>query len=144
MQFKANYICKTKDEKGWEHFAWIITINGVDFDYKTGIGHFTPHRMGKYGDQGFNKRPEHGLAVSNLNGWPHIPQRLDVLECLFSDARAGELSFADFCDDFGYSHGSISAFDAYRACMDTRTKLRKALGAEFAKIQEEIEAQQSA
>ena len=27
------------DVNGWEHFAWIATLNGVDIEYKTGLGH---------------------------------------------------------------------------------------------------------
>ena len=27
------------DASGWKHFAWIATLNGIDIEYKTGLGH---------------------------------------------------------------------------------------------------------
>lgn len=57
--------------------------------------------------------------------WVSLPNPKDVLECLFSDLDAGEMSFDDFCDNFGYSNDSIKALDTYRACSENARKMRR-------------------
>jgi len=144
VKFSVNYLGKRKRDT-WEHFAWLVTINGIDFEYCMGIANFTP--FFKRDKQGFqvwgaprNKKPENGIANAELQGWLHAPQLKDVLYCLFSDTEAGSYSFNDFCANFGYDNDSLKALDVYRACMESAPKLRKALGADFASIQKEIEA----
>ncbi len=100
------------DDAEWKHYLWKLTLNGVGFDYKTGIGH-----VGKFGQ-------------------PTKPKLRDVLECLFTDYDCGNYSFTEFCDNCGYSNDSIKAFETYRACEEAGRKLRKALGAKFAEVRD--------
>lgn len=81
--------------------AWVITINGVPFDYYTGVG---------LREKGKPKRPE--LA--------------DVLCSLVLDAEAADMPFDDWCDDFGCNSDSIKDRDLYMQCQDVCLQLRKA------------------
>lgn len=55
---------------------------------------------------------------------PKAPQASDVLYCLLLDSQAANESFNDWCDNFGYSSDSISAFNTYQACCNTAKQLR--------------------
>lgn len=116
MNTEIKFISKRKDGSNWEYFLWAVTINGECFDYRMGLGHCDKFKR------------------------PTAPKVDQVLESLFSDARAGEISFDDFCADFGYDNDSIKALDTYRACMEVKTRLRKALGKDYAATRERIEA----
>lgn len=122
----------------WPHFAWKVEINGVFFDYKTGLGHKTNFRGREYGKT--NKKPENSVRLEDAQCWAHVPNIDDVLNCLFSDARAGAESFNEFCSNFGYSNDSLKALDTYRACMDSAKKLRLALGKDYETERARIEA----
>jgi len=39
-----------------------------------------------------------------------------AFRCFVEDANAGEMSFAEFCGDFGYDEDSISARNVWREC----------------------------
>lgn len=59
------------------------------------------------------------------------PSAADVIYCLCSDARAGELTFEEFCSEFGYDVDSRKAERTWRACRETAPKLRRLLGSDF-------------
>lgn len=138
IQFKATFT-GMNDKDGWKHYQWSITINGVVFEYNTGLAHFTPYTGKRDGSRETvydstykrNKKPDNGLANADLQGWLHVPTLDSVLECLFSDLECGEQSFNDFCDNLCYSNDSLKALDVYRSCMEIAPKLRKALGNEY-------------
>lgn len=136
IKFTATYMGQG-DKEGWKHFQWSISINGVSFQFNTGLGHITPyykkHSIGK------NPKPANSLANADLQGWLHVPTLESVLECLFSDADCGTQSFNDFCDNMGYSTDSLKALDIYRECMEVAPKLRKALGNEYNAALERIQ-----
>jgi hypothetical protein len=135
MQFTIVFQGK-RESKEWSHFAWLATINGVSFEYRTGLGHCVPlYTKGKYTA---NKKPLNSITIDD--GYVSIPTLDDILQCLFSDASAGSESFNDFCDNCGYSNDSLKALDTYRACMDAASKLRTALGAEYTATRERIES----
>ena len=129
--------------KEWDCYQWLVRINGVEFSYRTGLGHATP-AYNKYGDKR-NQKPENSLMLQGSNAfkggiWVHIPKIDDVLNCLFSDASAGNESFDEFCDNMGASNDSLSALDTYRACMEGAKKLRQALSSEYESERKRIEA----
>lgn len=128
-----------RDDKKWPHFVWSVRINGESFEYRTGTGHETPcfqtrngYRMKR------NTKPKDREVIFNAEreSWVHCPKEKDVLQCLFSDAELGAESFDEFCLNMGVSNDSIKAFDSYRACMESRQKLLRALGAEYSAIRE--------
>jgi hypothetical protein len=116
MRFTTKFIGQQKDQYDWDHYAWTVTINSATFTYRMGLAHKT--RFGQ----------------------PTPPKQDDVLHSLFMDAQCGSLSFNDFCSEFGYDNDSLKAFDTYRGCMESGEKLRKALGSEYTKEKERIEA----
>ena len=136
MQVKITFQ-GARDSKEWNHFAWLVNINGVDFEYRTGLGHATP-KVNKFGDRAWHKPAIPTVSIENA--WVHIPGIDGVLECLFSDARCGAESFDDFCDNCGYSNDSLKALDTYRACMESAKNLRKALGAAYETERARIES----
>lgn len=128
MKHKITYLGYRNEE--WKHYAWDVEINGVHFSYSTGTGHATPYRNR---DGKINRRPMDRAVITDPERqvWLHVPRIDDVLECLFSDAQAGQESFNDFCANYAYSNDSLKALDIYRACMESGEKLRKALGSEY-------------
>lgn len=59
------------------------------------------------------------------------PERGEVLSCLALDARAGEMSFTEFCDEFGYDDDSRRAWEMWQACRRTADRLRRVFGDQF-------------
>lgn len=136
---KTKMIFSHLDETGeWPHFAWKVEINGLFFDYKTGLGHKTNFMGREYGKM--NKKPENSIRLEDAKCWAHIPKIDHVLHALFLDASCGFESFDNFCDNLGYSNDSITHFEIYRQCAATDKKLRIALGKEYQTEKARIEA----
>lgn len=55
------------------------------------------------------------------------PTADDVVECLASDASACDVSFSEWCGDYGYDEDSRSAERTYRACRKIGARFRKFL-----------------
>lgn len=138
----------------WKCFQWSVKIGSETFQYKTGLGHsysdysdskhMIPMEIRKaFGDR-FRPLPKLSERPKTLPEFENkvravIPSIESILQCLILDAQAGTESFDSFCYDLGYSNDSLKALDSYRACMETKEKLRKALGKEFTRIVELIE-----
>lgn len=125
-------------------FRYKVEVNGHLFDYFTGIGHveiLTQSERSKSENKeflkvlsseeeetelkaSFNKSQRQQLWDTTNRIYRRHPKIEHVLECLQSDAQCGDMSFDQFCDDFGYSNDSLKALDVYRACADTAKKLR--------------------
>ena len=126
-------------ENGRLHYK--VFINNHWFAYFTGFGHVY-HT--KKSIESFRK--EHSLAEDDVtinvtnyslikeyfrktntlssSKFLTIVKRKDVEHCLHLDAKCGEMSFYDFCDELGYNQDSIKDFETYRACMETSHKMR--------------------
>lgn len=145
LNYSITFVAKIENTE-WDHFLWNVNINGENFEYKTGLGHFTPlYKPRKTGCLGAkNKRPENSMAIKGKNGfhsgWLHVPKIEEILNCLFMDSGSADISFYDFCQDFGYSDDSLKALDIYRACGDNARKLRKALGKDYTTTENYIES----
>jgi hypothetical protein len=59
------------------------------------------------------------------------PTAEGCLDCLLSDAQAGEQTFAEFCAEFGYDTDSRAAEATWRACRKTAVGMRRLLGDDF-------------
>lgn len=53
-----------------------------------------------------------------------VVTKKNVEYCLYADAKLGEMSFHDFCDDLGYDKDSFKCFETYKACMEANQKMR--------------------
>ncbi|MAX51523.1 MAG: hypothetical protein CMH22_06045 [Methylophaga sp.] len=151
FDFKANHLGLRLDDNLWQHDKWIVTINGQDFEYSTGIGHRQPAKVkwqrGMENYRGFKdeatyylngrfKQDKESLEVVNskLEAMTQVkPLNIDnVLYSLVMDAQAGQEMFEDFCDNFGYDSDSRKAFDIYQACQKNAVKVRQFLNIEEA------------
>lgn len=105
IEYRAVLVGATKRDD-WECDAWRVSFGKFTTDYFTGIGH--RKQKNKY-----------------MPPKPVTPTAASVLYCLFSDAEACEMSYQDWCDNFGYDSDSIKALNTYRACEATGHELRK-------------------
>lgn len=64
------------------------------------------------------------------------PSSADVLSCLVNDATSGEMSFKDFCSEFGYDMDSRSAEKIWQGCAEMAPRVRDFLGEKFDAILE--------
>jgi len=128
-----------------------IELNSHIFDYYTGLGwvkimsreekQVLPedekklYELYTYQSAGYDvlissldKREYNRLYPNSFNRNKSLyikrPTENDVLECLKTDCEVRNMSFSEFCDNFGYSNDSLKALDIYRACEDTARKLR--------------------
>lgn len=51
------------------------------------------------------------------------PDLRGVLDCLCSDAEAGEMSFEEFCGEFGYDEDSRTAERTWKECQKSGAKV---------------------
>jgi hypothetical protein len=56
------------------------------------------------------------------------PTAADVLSCLILDARCGEMSFEEFCGDFGYDEDSRTAYRTWETCAAVTLRIQRFLG----------------
>lgn len=56
------------------------------------------------------------------------PELDSVLNCLASDASVDGMTFADFCDEYGYDEDSRKDFRTFRQCVRQTDKLKALLG----------------
>lgn len=62
------------------------------------------------------------------------PDAACVVDCLTMDTYAGELSFSEFCGEFGYDEDSRRAEEIWRKCRDIGHKVRRFLGDRFDEV----------
>jgi hypothetical protein len=126
-----------KERKGWEHFAFKLTLaldgRSMDTDYRMGIGH-AKLRSGR----SWSVRESEGEKIRYNAFGPGkdgietapTPTLFDALYCLCSDASMWEnaRNFEDFCGDIGYDSDSRKAEGIYNACGQVAKDLRAVLG----------------
>ena len=59
---------------------------------------------------------------------PELSSEYDIINafyCFVSDAIAGEMTFEDFCSDFGYDNDSMTAYKTWKACKRSAAKLSR-------------------
>lgn len=129
--------CEKSDDWQKTAFKWIIKINDVEFDYYTGHGNVTPKKLLWHDknhlkqlqatQNAFNERlTNEGFKQLLSYVEPIKPKIEDVLYSLVLDSEACEMSFEDWCCNFGCDTDSIEALETYRACQKNTDKLRKA------------------
>jgi hypothetical protein len=71
-----------------------------------------------------------GKALVHSYGFrlPKTPKPWDVLFSLCSDAIMGNMSFKEFCNEFGYDEDSRKAEATYKQCVQMSAKLKVFLG----------------
>ena len=59
---------------------------------------------------------------------PNVETEYDILNafyCFISDAISGDMSFSEFCSEFGYDEDSRSAEKTWKACKRAADKLKR-------------------
>jgi hypothetical protein len=121
---------------------WTVTLHycgrKMSLDYHAGIGHAKDPPNGYKGMQKSQWRNDRSAwGVRLRKEWlanpkcAVTPSPADVLSCVCSDARAGEMSFEDFASEFGYDSDSRKAYAVWESCRDMCIKARVLLGADF-------------
>ena len=93
---------------GWMFDGWIISFQRdrkekISFDYRTGIGLRVKNKFGQ-----------------KCATMPHIAM---IMQSLLLDSQADEMSFNNWCSDYGYDNDSIRALKVYQTCCETAKKL---------------------
>lgn len=123
---------RTKRED-WDCFAWNVELHKpggisggasypskrVRFDYYTGTGLVKARSKAQADKYSWQYR----------DPVPETPAACAVLHALLLDSAARDMSFTDWCSDYGYSTDSISALNTYQACSENADKLRSVLSA---------------
>lgn len=75
-------------------------------------------------------------------GWKSVPDAVDVLDCLRSDASGimNATSFAAWASDLGYDADSITAYKTFKACRRSALKLRRFLADAYEEFMETEES----
>lgn len=119
---------------------WVITVNGAEFTYQTGIGHL-PEWVQSRGNNAIIEVVASGTLqrkpvfskydFSTKTSHPaHHPKAASVLYCLISDSDVLDYAtFEEWADNYGYNPDSREAEGTYKACIENALKLRRAIGA---------------
>ncbi len=123
ISYNVKYVGETSKrdagEKPWQCDQWQVI-----FDTKTG-----PHkeiREDYYTGLGLRKKGRHLISLDwKQPDKPQKPSAASVLYSLLLDGEACSMSFADWCDNFGYDTDSIKALNTYQQCERIGASLRK-------------------
>lgn len=113
VSYSITLAAKGIKRNNWDCDQWVVNINGQAFDYFTGLGHRKKIRT-------YSNIKHEYIYVE---GGPIAPHIASVIYSLLLDASANNELFNNWCDNFGYSSDSISAFEIYRECCATAKKL---------------------
>jgi hypothetical protein len=130
---------------GWEYDGWRVQFTrpsminagksspskSETFDYFTGTGH---RKVSKVDALRIN---QHWQPISTPTvranykrdmdraARPVAPHVASVLHSLIMQRSAHDMSFSDWCSDYGYSSDSIKALSVYQACADNTKRMRE-------------------
>lgn len=134
----------SEDGKKWECDQWRVTVGTgkAQFitDYFTGTGHRKPRKDAP------PKPKSHlplGRKTLEQEAWekkylqPVTPKKADVLHSLVLDSEADDMSFPEWCNNYGYSDDSFKAHNTYMSCCKIAKELRQVFTrAEIEKMRE--------
>ncbi len=72
-----------------------------------------------------------GLGLKNAP-----PTIIEFLPCASSDCQAGEMSFEEFCSEFGYNEDSRKAYVTWECCVEMTRKMKKVFGTHYSEFLE--------
>lgn len=117
------------DGNTMDKFFATFTKNNISasFDFFRGVGHREIYKnrlkLAEY-IRTFNElilqRVSYGTKDSYI---VLVPASASILYSLLSDSEAGQCTFPEFCQDFGYNEDSRKALDTYLACQNTGKQL---------------------
>lgn len=145
IKYTANFIDIDKDTNNWIRYEWRISFSdnekNISLPYFMGIAYTINGKNKK--DLRINYLLNNGHIVKldtisgnkimsnkELNKYessffvPAPPEILDVLASLKLDSEASNISFSNWCCEFGYNEDSRKDFNTYLLCQESGIKLR--------------------
>lgn len=116
----GNHADTSQDADNWRRNAFAWTVHLARGGERLSVAYWT-------GRGNVHKRSD-GKTVAKE------PTAADVLCSLAIDARAGEMTFEDYCSDFGISTDSRQAHATWVECVAMARRLRVFLGAHFDEV----------
>lgn len=128
VTFSASLVGETVRENNWKCDEWRITLTApgkptLTEPYYTGTGHRKQVRP--------MPSPAYRPRTIAYEEWaktafkPQAPEAADFLHSFLSDGEAVNMSFTDWCAEYGYDDDSIKALRTYEACCAIGAKLRQ-------------------
>jgi len=115
---------------------WLFIVEGETFDFYTGVGHREFNNLKSYGVN-WDKRTFNDLKYKKLTSEgfkkflkcsnPKKPTIKDLFYSLILDSEACNMSFNDWCCNFGYDSDSLKAQQLYFACQENGNKFYKVI-----------------
>ena len=134
LSIVTTYVGKV-DDKEWQHYLWSVQIKHKDgffvTPYKCGLGHVELKHPRMTMPKLSNGLPAYKKGTIAYQEWheashqPKKPSNSDIMNSLLMDSDAGEMSFNDWCGDYGYDNDSMKAFKMYQACCEAAVNIRK-------------------
>lgn len=128
---------RDKVKEHWSHDKWQVTIKynnkELTTSYKTGLGHRALGICCKQ-EKGVISTPKGNYRniedIVTIPGYTKTvePKAADVLYSLFCDYSANELTFEQWCNEFGYDSDSRKMLDIYIESQKNGTMVCKLLG----------------
>lgn len=118
VPYSVHYVGEVTKENNWKCDKFMVSFGTVCFEFHSGTGNRIPTKTW-YG-------PRIKPAGDRKAGYVRVvdPSAASVLYCLLLDARANDLSFSNWCAEYGYDEDSMKAFRMYQECCETDKKLR--------------------
>ena len=137
IKYSANYLPVTIFPDHWHQWrlSWEVIINGETFDYRAGLAHISDPKIRAYAQKAKRTLHEDKILRTWLSGRKQAaPPLADVLDCILSDARVGDMTLEDFEYEFDYKKAS-ECIAAWNGCRENGAKIRRALGIDcFARL----------
>lgn len=130
IEYSVIYCGETLHQDNWTCDEWKVTI--VNGKKKETIRYYTGTGLREI-IKGFK-----AISLPNakvINGkWqaskPKAPHIAGIIYSMILDSNAANISFNDWCADYGYDNGSIKAQNTYFECQKQETKLRNIFNAD--------------
>lgn len=137
VKFSVKYRGETTRDDDWKCDEWACTFEAQTrsnpakpyqsekFEFYTGLGLRHPVDVVSRGHQ--SKMNPRSIAWHEIEKTrkPKAPHAADVLYSVISDSSACEMSFSDWCAEFGYDTDSRKALATYEACQQNADKLKR-------------------
>lgn len=126
VQYKAVYVgVESKDwgNKPQQVDAYRVSFGAFATDYYMGLGNRKPVKNAPKNTARHNTIAYADYMRDYMR--PCAPTSASVLYSLLSDSQACDMSFNDWCSDFGCNADSIKALSTYQACCTIGESMRK-------------------
>lgn len=122
IAYNVRHVGETARDGDWKCDHFRVSFNSYETDYYTGLGHRKSRRNEK------NPYTPRTIAHEEWDKYNLIvvkPKAADVLHSLLMDAEAANMSFRDWCGEYGMNSDSIKDRGTYDACCEVGVGMRR-------------------